>query len=275
MSNPQPVTGGYVDTRWGQVHYRTSGTTGPWVALFHESPLSSLAFAKVLPLLGASCRVVAFDTPGYGASAPPPSDGYEIPAYSEVLGEAMTALGMQRPVLGGVHTGSSIAIEAARFAPGGAAGLVLSGLCLFSPEERVERLATWMPEVPLDRDGTQFQWAVQRYRRIYGDDVPVWILNRAVLDIVSVAERYDWIYKEAFRHDPSASLAAYDGPVLLLNAEFDSLVAHDKAGLELARDARLVLIDGLAGHAHMRAPDRYAAEVAAFVSERAQMPTGQ
>lgn len=274
MSTGQPVTAGYVDARWGQVHYRTSGTSGPWVALFHESPLSSDAFDRVLPLLGASCRVVAFDTPGYGASDPPPSNIYEIPDYAEVLAEAMTALGMHRPVLGGVHTGSSIAIEAARHAPGGAAGLVLSGLCLFSPEERADRLATWMPAVPQDVDGAQFRWGVQRYRSIYGDDVPVWVLNRAVLDVVRVADRYDWAYRGAFRHDPSTALAAYGGPVLLLNAEFDSLAAHDRPGLELARDGRLVVIEGLAGHPHMRAPDRYAAEFAAFVRERCPAPTG-
>ena len=231
MTAPQPVRAGYVDTRWGQVHYRTSGTTGPWVALFHESPLSSKAFQGVLPRLGVSCRAVAFDTPGYGESAPPPSNGFEIPAYAEVLGEAMAALGMTRPVLTGVHTGSSIAIEAARHAPGGAAGLVLSGVCLFSPEERRDRLANWMPAVPTDMDGTQFHWAVQRYRGIYGDDAPTWVLNRAVLDIVNVAERYDWAYRGGVpaRPDPLTGLLR-------------------RAGSPAQRGTRLARRNGRAGH---------------------------
>lgn len=270
MSAPQRVTAGYVDTRWGQVHYRASGEEGPWVALFHESPLSSNVFLRVLPLLGASYRTVAFDTPGYGASDPPPSNGFEIPAYAETLGEAMTALGMTHPILGGVHTGSSIAIEAARYAPGGTAGLVLSGVCLFTPEERVDRLAHWMPEVPLDIDGAQFQWAVKRYRGIYGDEVPTWMLHRAVLDVLRVADRYDWAYRAAFRHDPGPSLVAFNGPVLILNAEFDSLAEKDRAAVERAGDARLVILDGLPGQPHTRVPDRYAAEFDAFVRERCQ-----
>lgn len=272
MSIRQPVTAGYVDTRWGQVHYRASGAMGPWVALFHESPLSSSVFERVLPLLGASYRAVAFDTPGYGASAPPPASGFEIPAYAEVLSEAMTALGMTRPVLGGVHTGSSIAIEASRHAPDGAAGLVLSGVCLFTPEERADRLAHWMPEVPFDIDGAQFRWAVQRYRGIYGDDVPAWMLHRAVLGLLHVADRYDWAYRAAFRHDPGPSLAAFEGPTLLLNAEFDSLADKDPAALRCARHARLIVLEGLAGQPHMRAPERYVTEFDEFVRERCQAP---
>ncbi len=272
MSSPQPVNAGYVDSTWGKLHYRASGTNGPWVALFHESPLSSTAFDRVLPLLGSSFRAVAFDTPGYGASDPPPSDGFEIPAYAEVLGEAMVALGVTRPVLGGVHTGASIAVEAAAHSPGGAAGLVLSGVPLFSPDERADFLSNWTPQVPVDATGSQFAWAVERYRRIYGDDVPAWMLHRAVIDLLSVSDRYDWAYRAAFRHDPAASLAAFEGPVLLLDAEFDMLIAKDRIALCCARDARLVAVAGLAGQPHLRAPDRYAAEFGAFVLDRCQAP---
>jgi len=79
VSSTPPLTAGYVEARWGQVHYRASGSSGPWVALFHESPLSTAAFESVLQLLGTTCRAVAFDTPGYGQSDPPPADGAEIP----------------------------------------------------------------------------------------------------------------------------------------------------------------------------------------------------
>ncbi|QKW35544.1 hypothetical protein HUT06_17120 [Actinomadura sp. NAK00032] len=48
--------GGYADTEWGQVHYRRSGGAGPWIGLFHESPLSSRVFEDVLPPLGRHAR---------------------------------------------------------------------------------------------------------------------------------------------------------------------------------------------------------------------------
>jgi pimeloyl-ACP methyl ester carboxylesterase len=258
------VRGGYVDTRWGQVHHRSCGDSGPWVALFHESPLSARAFDPVLPLLGARCRAVAFDTPGYGASDPPPSDGFEIPDYAAVLGEAATALGVHRPVLAGVHTGASLAVATAAHVPGGAAGLVLSGVPLFTEQERAEYLAGWTPAVPDDSPAAPFDWAVARYRRIYGEDAPPAMTHVAVVELLRVAERYDWAYTAAFRHDPAAALAAFPGRVLLLDAEHDLLADKDPVALALARDARLVIVPGISGQPHIRTPERYAAEVTAF-----------
>ena len=263
------VRGGYADTRWGQVHYRSCGDTGPWIGLFHESPLSARAFDPVLPLLGARCRAVAFDTPGYGASDPPPWDGFEIPDYAAVLGEAATALGMHRPVLAGVHTGASLAVEAAARVPGGAAGLVLSGVPLFTGQERAEYLAGWTPAVPVDSPAAPFDWAVARYRGIYGEDAPPAMTHVAVVELLRVAERYDWAYRAAFRHDPAAALAAFPGPVLLLDAEHDLLADKDPVALALARDARLVSVPGISGQPHIRTPERYAAEVGAFALARA------
>jgi len=62
---------GYVDTSYGQIHYRMAGETGPIVFCLHESPVSSWEFEKTLPLLGARCRAIALDTPGYGQSDAP------------------------------------------------------------------------------------------------------------------------------------------------------------------------------------------------------------
>ena len=62
----------YVGARWGQINVRHAGRSGPALMLFHESPLSSEVFSQSLPHLGRRLRVSAFDTPGYGASDPPP-----------------------------------------------------------------------------------------------------------------------------------------------------------------------------------------------------------
>lgn len=257
------VRGGYVDGRWGQVHYRTAGDTGPWIGLFHESPLSSRVFEGVLRQLDGRARVVAFDTPGYGASDPPPGPEHEIPEYGSVLAEAASALGMSDAVFGGVHTGASLALEVAVAFDRGATGLVLSGVALLSHEERAQYLRGWTPPVPVDADGSQFTWAVERYRRIW-PEITADLLQVAVVEVMRVAERYDWGYRAAFRHDPSAPLAATDLPVLLLDAEFDLLADKDALALELSRDARLVTMPDLPGQPHLRAPDEYARELLSF-----------
>jgi pimeloyl-ACP methyl ester carboxylesterase len=259
------MTRGYVDTGWGQVHYRACGDSGPWIGLFHESPLSSRVFEDILPVLGRRARAVAFDTPGYGASDPPPGPGFEITDYGRVLAEAAAGIGMERPVLAGVHSGASLALAAAAHLP--AAGLALSGVPLFTPEERAGFIAGWTPEAPLDDRGSQFTWAVERYLRSWGPDLPRELLHLAVVELMRVADRYEWGYQAAFRFDPSEALAAADVPVLLLNAEFDRLAPKDALALDLARDARLVVLPGLPGQPHLRAPGDFAAALLAFTLE--------
>ncbi|WP_143227337.1 hypothetical protein [Actinomadura mexicana] len=63
---------------------------------------------------------------------------------------------MEKPVLGGVHSGASLAIAAAAHLP--VAGLMLSGVPLFDAEERARFIAGWTPEAPLDDHGSQFAW---------------------------------------------------------------------------------------------------------------------
>ena len=121
----------YVDAAWGQVHVTRAGDAGPWVVLFHESPLSGEVWVPVLERLGSSARVVALDTPGYGASDPPDGRDHELVEYADVLAEAVQALGVERPVLCGSHTGASLAVEVAHRVPG-VRGVALSGIPLYT-----------------------------------------------------------------------------------------------------------------------------------------------
>ena len=260
------VRGGYVESDWGQVHYRIAGTSGPWVALFHESPLSSRVWEQVLTHLGPHARVVAFDTPGYGASDQPPSDGHEIPEYAAVLARAASELAMSDVTFGGVHTGASLAIEAAHVFDRGTAGVVLSGVPLFTDEERADFIGNWTPDAPYDSQGSQFDWAIQRYKRIW-PEVTADALHVAVTEVMRVVERYDWGYQAAFRHDPRQPLSDLDLPVLLLDAEHDMLADKDPLAAELARDVRYVSMRGLPGQPHLRAPADYARHLRDFLVE--------
>lgn len=257
---------GYVDGPWGQVHYRQCGTTGPWLVLFHESPLSSEVWKRVMPLLAPDLRVIAFDTPGYGASEPPPGPDAEIPEYAAVLASATAQLGATGVVFCGVHTGASLAIEASLAFSGRSRGVVLSGVALYDDEERAEHLAHWAPDTAQDLRGSQFDWAVERYQRIWpGLDEEM--LHLAAVEALRVLPRYHWGYRAAFRHDPAASLAALDVPVLLLDAEHDLLADKDARALELAKDGRLEILPDLPGQPHLREPAAYAKHLLDFVRE--------
>ena len=257
---------GYVDSDWGQVHYRSAGGTGPAAVFFHESPLSSIAYEAALPHLGKSLRAFALDTPGYGLSDPPPSDGFEIPHYAAALLRAIDGLGIERFAVAGVHTGASLALEVGLQA--GADRItcaVLTGVPLMSEERRREFLASWSPRMTPVSDGGHLRWAWERYQRIWGADSPAGVLNVGVTQILNVLERYEWAYNAAFHYDPEPRLPLLECPTLLLDAEHDIFADKDEPAAALLPDARIEIVPGLVGQLPIRVPETYAAEVVSFV----------
>ncbi len=107
---------------------------------------------------------------------------------------------------------------------------------------------------------------VERYRRIW-PDVTADMLHIAGTEVLRVADRYSWEYNAAFRHDPAMSLASIDVPIALIDAEFDMLVDKDSIALDLNPNARLVVLRGLQGQPHLRAPGVYAREIRAFIEQ--------
>ncbi len=259
------TTKGYVDTRWGQVHYALAGE-GPVCVFFHESPLSLRAFETSLPLMAPSIRAIAIDTPGYGQSSPAPSADFEIPDFAATMLEAIDALGVDRFAVAGVHTGASIAVEVAR-----QAGMdrithaILTGVPLLSEEERAQFLADWSPSMRPDAEGDHLRWAWERYQRIWGADSDPAILHLAVTQILNVLERYEWAYNAAFRYDPAPALPNLTCPVLLLDAEHDILAAYDEPTAALLADATIEIVPELIGQLPIRVPDRYAESIVRFI----------
>jgi len=260
---------GYVDSDWGQVHYRSEGGDGPAAVFFHESPLSSIAYEAALPHLGKALRAFALDTPGYGLSDPPPSDGFEITHYAGALLRAIDGLGIERFAVAGVHTGASLALEVALQA--GADRItcaVLTGVPLMSEERRQEFLASWSPPMTPSSDGEHLRWAWERYCRIWGADSPASVLNIGVTQILDVLERYEWAYNAAFRYDPAPRLPQLCCPTLLLDAEHDIFADMDEPAAALLPDARMEIIPGLGGQLPIRVPATYAENVIAFITSR-------
>lgn len=260
------VPRGYVRGEWGLVHYRAAGDRGPWVVLFHESPLSSAVYDKVLPLLAGSARAVAFDTPGYGLSEPPDRPR-EIPDYARVLLGAMDRLGIDEFTAVGAHTGASIAVQVALQAgPHRVRSLVLSGVPVYSNDDRARHLQSWAPEASPVADGSHLSWGWARYQRIWGEESDPALLHFGAISLLSNLERYSWAYNAAFRHDPVPDLQRLECPVLLLVAEHDLLVEADRRSVGLLRCGELREVPGLVGQLPMRAPGEFASNILRYAS---------
>ena len=104
----------YVEIGDGQVHYRYVGTDdgSPTVVCFHQNPNSSQMFEEFMESLVDDYYLVAPDMPGYGQSFTP-GEIESFDYYTEVLGEAIDAIGVKKFHVVGHHTGAGIGVEMA------------------------------------------------------------------------------------------------------------------------------------------------------------------
>ena len=135
---------GYVDGRYGQMHYHSARPESPSgktpVVFFHQNPKSAEEYRPLLEVVGRDRLAIAIDTPGYGESDRPP----QAPDMMDLAGamqDALLALGFgpdgKGPVdVFGFHTGCSIAAELAISNPQLVRKVVMSGIGYYEPERR-------------------------------------------------------------------------------------------------------------------------------------------
>jgi len=121
-----------IQTSGGPLCYREAGTVGDdgvAVVLLHGIGSGAGSWLKAAVRLSGTTRVIAWDAPGYGGSAPLSPSAPTAPDYAARLHELLDALGIRRCVLVGHSLGS---IVAGCYAHGLGAGLV-QRLVLLSP----------------------------------------------------------------------------------------------------------------------------------------------
>ena len=257
------IRSGYADTRLGQVHYREAGA-GPPVVLLHESPISGRVYDAALPAVGRCVRAIAPDTPGYGASDPPP-EPLPIAGYAERLALFMDALGLERVALVGNHTGGSIAVQIAVAQPERVHSLVVIGCPLYDKEEARDKLQSYLESFTLSPDGAHLEWLWSRYQRIWGADSPVELLHLAATEFLRTADRYDWAYRSAFQFDMAGLLPRITCPTLFLVTEGDILRSRNEKAVALTPHAEGRIIDLPYGQYPARDPEGFAGELFAFL----------
>ncbi len=254
---------GYVDTTRGQVHYCREGDSGPDLFLFHESPLSSREFERCVPILGRSTRVVAFDTPGYGASDPPEAP-IAIEEYAAWMLDAIDAIGGEEFVIGAVHTGASIAVELIRQAGKRVTHAVFSGMPLMTSAQQ-EEAAARIGEPAAQDDGSHLMRMWQARLDGWGKETPLDQFQMGASDTMRVYDRHHWGFQAVFAHDCGPALKNLKCPVLFLNAEGDRLAEADRKAAAMVPGSVLKIVPGVAGQLPWRAPEIYAREVLEFI----------
>ncbi|WP_067674456.1 alpha/beta fold hydrolase [Nocardia miyunensis] len=252
---------GYVDTRWGQLHYSSTGAGNRTIVLFHETPLSHGAYQRLAPELAESFRVIVFDTPGYGESDPPQGIT-TIEEYAATFLEGIDALGVDRFTVLGAHTGADFAVElAANGAHDRVDGVVLIGVPFYEEQVRRARVPAVVPA--FRDDGQHLLESFNRPPKIYDAE----LLSRMAGSVCEFPDRAFWAYHSVYAYLPGEALPKISAPVLFLSHEQDPLYDGDCMGLKIVSDGRQVMVPSERLPLYWTQPARVAEQVRSLLGE--------
>ncbi len=231
------VRKGFVDLPHGQVHFRYGGR-GPVVVLLHDSPRSSTLHVTNIEWLGEHFTVIAPDAPGSGSSTPLSQDAPEIPDFSNALADTLTALGVERFALYGLHSGARIALRFAADHPGRVSVAVLDELALAPGTLSREHLERYLPCFEPTADGAYlarqwhrildfhryFPWfeptAQTRLLRALPDEAQ---LHDYATDLFMAGRHWADAYGAALRHVAVPDIQRLRSPTVLMYRDDDVL----------------------------------------------------
>jgi pimeloyl-ACP methyl ester carboxylesterase len=201
-----------IDTRMGQVHCVTAGSgPGTPLLLMHQTPRSIDEFAEVIPLLARSRRVIAMDTPGYGASDPV-SGQPSVADYAGVAVQVMDGLGVARVIPVGHHTGAVIAVEMAAAYPGRLERVVLSGPVYTDAAGRAE-LSKFFRQWHVAPDGSHL---LDKWQKMHQWMPQPELVQRLVVDVFRAGEASEQGHFAVAEYRMEDRLPLVNCPALLL-----------------------------------------------------------
>ena len=184
--------------------------------------------------LGRTRRVIAPDTPGFGASDPLPAPP-DIADYADVMAEVLAATGGGPVDVLGYHTGSFTAVELAIRRPELVRSIVTVSMPVFTAEELEHFLAIYDTEPIFTPDGARlvakWRWFVDFFG--VGRVNTVEAAARIFLARLSGGERHWWGHHAAFRYDAASALEALTVPITVLNLDDDLTVQTRRAAAHL------------------------------------------
>lgn len=204
QSAPRPrVIRRFVEGAFGQIHVRTATPetqTARPLACLHMSPKSGRIYARFMQAMAADRVVIAPDYPGFGESDAPPAEPHvSIEDYAQSLWDVVDELGLQQIDVMGYHTGSEVAVEAARQRPGAVGAIVLIGAPIFTEAELAEMHATYS-HVDLDEDGTRFARMWKSVVAHRGPGMTLEMMAESFAENLRAGEKYEWGHRAAFAY---------------------------------------------------------------------------
>ncbi|MEU0545494.1 alpha/beta hydrolase [Nocardia sp. NPDC005978] len=218
------------------------------VVFVHGIRLSGAAWTTVAERVGRDRAVRAVDLPGHGARR---GGVFTLPGAAAAVLDAVDEVGGRALVVG--HSlGGYVGIAAAAKDPGRVAGLVVAGSTTVPSPAATAPFSVMHRVLTSRRDGGK-----RASERLFGAVLPApvataisagGIATEVIPDVVRALRGFDVL------HD----LAAYPGPVWLINGGHDHLRWHERRFAAANPDARLIVVPGGGHYLPMARPVEFA-----------------
>jgi pimeloyl-ACP methyl ester carboxylesterase len=241
---------------------------GPTLLLLHGILGDSRMWRRQFEGLSSDFTVVAWDAPGCGRSADPP-ESLRMPGFARLLVRFIEELGLERPAVLGLSWGAVLALQLCETAPDVPASLILAS-----------GYAGWAGSLPADVVAARLAQARRESDLPPEAFVPGWIpgllTDRAPTTMVSdVTANMSGFHPAGYRSMAEAVAAAdlrsvlppIRVPTLVLHGELDrrSPVPVAERLHDQIPGSVLVVMPGVGHLANVEVPDRFDAEVQAFL----------
>lgn len=256
-----------VDAGDHRIAYERKGE-GPPLVLLHGYVGDRRMWQPQIDELSDEFTVVAWDAPGYGGSSDPP-ESFRLADFADALAAFIDALGIERPHVTGMSFGGGLALELYRRYPSVPRTLVLASA-----------YAGWAGSLPADVVQHRLQQALRLAdlppERLVTELIPTMFTDSAPAELVEEFAASMRAFHPAGLRANARSFAEADLRDVLPSIHVPTLLLYGdrdvRAPSNVAQDlhaeipgARLVTIPG-AGHVcNIDAPERFNAELRAFL----------
>jgi N-formylmaleamate deformylase len=269
VSNPQHWQSGTVPVSDGHLGWHRTGGNGPALVLSHGLTDNGLCWSRLAAALADEFDVVMLDARGHGVSSRMPYQGASDPGQD--LAEAITGLGLTRPIVMGHSVGARATAAFAAAHPDLAAMVILEDpplLPLFDGSDLLAKRSRFREQVGQTQAMSDRALAELGRRQGAGwhaDEFPAWMQSKRQVDPAA------W---PNFAAPWQQDFAALTAPTLLIcgEPELGGMVTPDLAA---AAEALNPLISSLkiSGAGHNIRRENFAgtlAAVQAFLNQGAQ-----
>jgi pimeloyl-ACP methyl ester carboxylesterase len=214
-----------IDTGMGQVHCVVGGSgPGAPLLLLHQTPRSIDEFAEVIPLLTRERRVIAVDTPGYGASDPVRGQP-TVSDYAGAVVQVLDAFGVVEAIVVGHHTGAVIAVEMAAAFPQRVERVVLSGPVYTDAAGRAE-LSAFFKQWRVAADGSHL---LDKWQKMFKWLPRPQLVQRFVVDLFRSGEASEQGHFAVAEYRMEDRLPLVRCPALLIYNTHDPFASPERA----------------------------------------------